>query len=42
MFINDTGQIKTACLYSWPGERSNYEKGLLMGRVTYLAPEEVV
>lgn len=26
IFISEDGSVKTACIYSWPMERTNYEK----------------
>jgi serine/threonine protein kinase len=41
IFINEEGQIKIANLYSWPYERTNFEKTTFEKTLTYLAPEEL-
>ncbi len=37
IFLNEDGDIKISCLYSWPGEISNYSKSIEL-KETYLAP----
>lgn len=41
IFINEEGQIKIANLYSWPYERTNFEKTAFEKELTYVAPEEI-
>jgi serine/threonine protein kinase len=41
VFINDNGQAKVACQYSWPHELDNYQKTVFEKEITFLAPEEV-
>jgi len=39
IFINEEGQIKIANLYSWPYERTNFDRTAYEKTLTYVAPE---
>lgn len=41
IFINEEGQLKIANLFSWPYEKTNFEKTAFERQTTYLAPEEI-
>lgn len=41
IFINEDGQVKVACVDSWPGEQTNYAKAFYEKEITYLSPEEI-
>lgn len=41
IFINEEGQIKIANIYSWPYEKSNFEKTAFEKQLTYISPEEM-
>ena len=38
IFINEEGQIKIGNLYSWPYERTNFDKTAFEKTLTYLSP----
>lgn len=38
IFISEDGSVKLACLYSWPLERTNYEKSFDK-EVSYIGKE---
>jgi hypothetical protein len=41
IFINEEGQIKIANIFSWPYEKTNFEKTAFEKQLTYLSPEEM-
>ena len=41
IFINEEGQIKIANVFSWPYEKTNFEKTAFEKQLTYISPEEV-
>lgn len=41
VFLNDVGEVKVACLRSWPGQVSNYRRAVLEEECGYLAPEDI-
>lgn len=38
IFINESGQIKVANIYSWPQENTNFDKTAYEKHLTYLSP----
>lgn len=41
VFINEEGQIKIANVFSWPYEKTNFEKTGYENVLTYISPEEM-
>ncbi len=41
IFINEEGQIKIANVFSWPYEKTNFEKTAYENALTYISPEEM-
>jgi hypothetical protein len=41
IFINEEGQIKIANAFSWPYEKTNFEKSAFEKQLTYISPEEM-
>jgi hypothetical protein len=41
IFINEEGQIKIANAFSWPYEKTNFEKTAYEKTRTYISPEEM-
>lgn len=41
IFINEEGQLKIANLFSWPYEKTNFDKTAYEKQRTYISPEEI-
>lgn len=39
VFMSLDGNVALAHQFSWPGEKTNYQKSLFNHTITYLAPE---